>query len=64
MTERTEDGAGAQQRPGEISEMSPEERTKRLNAKAARAPASRSPASREHQAVTHHQLAPPSRGSD
>ncbi|MBV9797453.1 MAG: hypothetical protein JO039_05325 [Solirubrobacterales bacterium] len=32
MTERTEYGAGAQQRPGEIAETSPEERTKRLNA--------------------------------
>ena len=32
MTERTEDGPRAQQHPGEIAEMSPEERTKRLNA--------------------------------
>jgi hypothetical protein len=32
MTERIEDGASAQQRPGEIAEMSPEERTKRLDA--------------------------------
>jgi hypothetical protein len=32
MTEPTEDRASAQQRPGEIAEMSPEERTKRLNA--------------------------------
>jgi hypothetical protein len=32
LTERTEDGALAQQRPGEIAEMSPEKRTQRLNA--------------------------------
>jgi hypothetical protein len=32
MTEQTEYGASAQQRPGEITEMSPEERTKRLDA--------------------------------
>jgi len=32
MTERTEDGAPAQGRLGEIAEMAPEERTKRLNA--------------------------------
>jgi hypothetical protein len=32
MTERTEDGASPRQRPGEIAEMSPEERTKRLSA--------------------------------
>jgi hypothetical protein len=32
MTERTGDGARAQQRPGEIAEMSPEDRAKRLNA--------------------------------
>jgi hypothetical protein len=32
MTERTEDGACAQQRRGEIAEISPEERTSRLNA--------------------------------
>jgi hypothetical protein len=32
VTERIEDGASAQQRRGEIAEMSPEERTKRLDA--------------------------------
>jgi hypothetical protein len=32
MTERTEDGAPAQQRLGETAKMSPEERAKRLNA--------------------------------
>jgi hypothetical protein len=32
MTERTEDGACAQQRPGEVVEMPPEERAKRLTA--------------------------------
>ena len=32
MTERTEDDARAQQRPGEVVEMPPEERAKRLMA--------------------------------
>ena len=32
MTERTEDDASAQQRPGEVAEMPPEDRAKRLRA--------------------------------
>lgn len=32
MTERTRDSAGANQRPGEIVEMPPEERARRLTA--------------------------------